>query len=355
MARAKYYLFTVNNPVDRDIPTLDNGITFIVYQEEVGETGTRHIQGYLGLDERCRVINLKERYPWLSRAHLEVRRGTHKQALDYCTKEATRVSAPVYLGTMPSCGGSATSLQAACDVLRSGEKLCNVNNDTVFVKHHRGLQALRAQVLRASSASWRVIKVLIIYGLTGLGKTRWAYERYGVQNVFRLTQPVGAQLWFDGYDGESCVIIDDFTGWIKYRYLLTLLDGYPVDLPVKGAVVPALFTTVVITSNVPYEAWYPNHDVSPLRRRISRIIQVHEPLDFTSGAPDLMSEDECAGDCNEFIDGSTCDVPDVPGTGDPDWHVNGNTLMQNDIDGQDEADQHWIDWRAQLPSPQWDV
>ena len=40
--------------------------------------------------------------------------------------------------------------------------------------------------------------------------------------------------------------------------MLTLLDHYPLQLEYKGSMSPALYTTVVITSNVSPDHWYAN-------------------------------------------------------------------------------------------------
>lgn len=96
--------------------------------------------------------------------------------------------------------------------------------------------------------------------------------------VFLLDQPGGNNLWFDGYDGQSVLIIDDFSGWIKYRFLLRLLDGYQVRLEVKGSHTWAAWTEVYITSNVPPEGWYERGAPPELLRRLDEIVYVAEPL-----------------------------------------------------------------------------
>jgi len=90
-SQAKHWLFTLNNPTGPlELESIDD-LQYGVYQEEIGENGTRHFQGYLIFSVRKRLTQLKA-IQQLSRAHFEARRGTSKQARDYCMKEETRVA-----------------------------------------------------------------------------------------------------------------------------------------------------------------------------------------------------------------------------------------------------------------------
>lgn len=75
--------------------------------------------------------------------------------------------------------------------------------------------------------------------------------------------------WWDGYDGHEDVIIDDFYGWLKWSFLLNLLDRYPLMLPNKGGYCECKIKRIIITSNKSPEEWYPSkEDKTPLLRRI---------------------------------------------------------------------------------------
>lgn len=115
---------------------------------------------------------------------------------------------------------------------------------------------------------WRDVEVVVFWGKTGTGKTRTAMAE---DSVYKLNTNNNGTLWFDGYDGEKTLVLDDFYGWIKYGELLTLLDGYPYRCQVKGSSVWARWTKVIITSNKRYEDWYMDRDISALKRRISKI------------------------------------------------------------------------------------
>lgn len=118
----------------------------------------------------------------------------------------------------------------------------------VFVRFHRGLQAYRTVMVEPRDKNIKP-RIVILWGASGTGKTRTATEEF--PDAYLLTKPnADGNVWFDGYDGEDVVIIDEFYGWIKYDLLLRICDRYPLQVPVKGAMVQFKATTIVFTSNV---------------------------------------------------------------------------------------------------------
>lgn len=85
-------------------------------------------------------------------------------------------------------------------------------------------------------------------------------------------------MWFDGYEGEETLIIDDFYGWCPHSMLLRVLDRYPFRCPVKGGFTWGLWKNVIITSNKHPKDWYEKfdwRDDEALRRRIHAIYRVN--------------------------------------------------------------------------------
>ena len=83
MQRSRSWIFTINNPTQE--PTLESsGAAYITYGREVGANGTPHLQGFV------QFTNAKTRNAVrtkLAGAHLEIRRGTITQAIEYCHKD----------------------------------------------------------------------------------------------------------------------------------------------------------------------------------------------------------------------------------------------------------------------------
>jgi len=74
-------VFTLNNPTEAEEEALkSSSLKFVIYQHEIGEQGTPHLQGYAVFNTAQRLPGAK-RILGSDRYHLERRRGTADQAL----------------------------------------------------------------------------------------------------------------------------------------------------------------------------------------------------------------------------------------------------------------------------------
>jgi len=116
---SRFWVFTENNydTIYYDLP--HDNVTYMIFQEEVGESGTRHLQGYCELAEAQRLSWLKNHVN--NDAHWAMRRGSQEQAIIYCSKEETRVGGPYILG-VPSISqqGRRTDLEKALSLVTDG-------------------------------------------------------------------------------------------------------------------------------------------------------------------------------------------------------------------------------------------
>lgn len=86
--QSKAWCFTLNNYTEEEKASIDameddnkrdeQGISYIIYGIEVGESGTRHLQGYIEFSKRVRLSGCRK---FLQRAHFERRRGTSLQGV----------------------------------------------------------------------------------------------------------------------------------------------------------------------------------------------------------------------------------------------------------------------------------
>ena len=80
-------------------PFKGDKITYLVYQRESGDESHReHWQGYAECSGQGLSIKSWQGELGQPGAHLEKRQGTQQQAIDYCTKEETRISGPHHFG-----------------------------------------------------------------------------------------------------------------------------------------------------------------------------------------------------------------------------------------------------------------
>ena len=86
------------------------------------------------------------------------------------------------------------------------------------------------------------IRVLWFYR-AAYGKTKEAYRMF--PNLYSAM----SVKWWDGYEGEKEVLIDEFwKDFYKYHELLRLLDRYPYKVEKKGGWAHLQATTIVITA-----------------------------------------------------------------------------------------------------------
>jgi len=86
MANAVNWCYTLNNYTLEEVEYLKTiECKYHVFQSEVGERGTPHIQGFIQLKKKKRFNQVKELIS--QRAHIENMKGTALEASDYCEKE----------------------------------------------------------------------------------------------------------------------------------------------------------------------------------------------------------------------------------------------------------------------------
>lgn len=67
--------------------------SYCSWQLERGQSGTLHVQAYVQFAGNKRLASLRALWPG---CHAEVRRGSHEQAVEYTSKEDTRIQGGVH-------------------------------------------------------------------------------------------------------------------------------------------------------------------------------------------------------------------------------------------------------------------
>jgi hypothetical protein len=251
--RSRAWVFTLNNP-DKQLE-LEGQCQYAVWQLEEGEKETPHYQGYIQFKTKKSMRQVKRLVG--KAAHVEVRKGTIKQAIAYCKKKDTRVEGPWQVGEEPRKGqGRRTDLETAARMTKDST-IAEVMEEYpgMVARYHRGLKFVRQQyVSMQRGTEFRAPKIMVLWGETGAGKTRKCMEWDA--NLYKLNHYEGGNVWFDGYDGQKTILIDEFYGDIKLSFMLQLLDGYALRVQVKGDFVTLNHETILITSNQHPEEWY---------------------------------------------------------------------------------------------------
>ncbi len=240
-------------------------------RERCDTTSRLHWQLYLELPSPGRFRSI-QRLVGDPVAHCEACKGTQSANISYCTKDDTYAGedSRFEYGERSAGGqGRRNDIGDALLVIRAGVSQATIHtlfedHGPVMVKYHRGMSAAVSHYLGRTERK-DAPEVFVHYGLTGTGKTHYVYHRHPMHDVWRAPVAVSGSQWFDGYLGHPVALFDDFDGHHPaITVMLQVLDKYPLTVPVKGSHIAWLPTTIYITTNLPFDQWYP--EAAPAHR-----------------------------------------------------------------------------------------
>lgn len=251
--------------------------------EQCPTTSRLHIQGYLKCHQPVRYTQLKTAMG--TTVHFDKCQGSESQCVNYATKVASRIQGPFYWPSQeqfPNHQGKRKDLDDVAESILAGKQIHEVALEypVTYIRYHKGFQALSSAYQKSKVTPWREVKVYVFFGKTGTGKTRSVYRQCFPDLPYRPDLSHD-KTWWDGYEGQDSILLDDFYGQIAISTLLHLLDGYPLQIPVKTAFTQALWTRVFITSNVSPNEWYAQNDRIPDEVRLGMLRRITESIEFT--------------------------------------------------------------------------
>lgn len=314
--RSTNLVFTLNNYTDvevqaiRELPT-DATVRFVAYGREIGENGTPHLQGVLVFKTKKTVV---QAHSYIPRAHFEIARGTFDQAYLYVKKgeqshaewEQLKSDGPTY-GLNADVFEAGDKPMAQKDVRKKGGegekkkwqevKQLAISGDidaidpSVYVRYYNTLKNIAKDHMQKPNDLNRVSGVWIS-GPSGVGKSRAARE------VFGKVYDKMPNKWWDGYQNEPVVLIDDLDTshdflahnlkrWAdRYSFVCeakgnareirpkvivvtsqyTIDDIWPLDKPAADAIKRRFIRCPIILSpeaQAKYDAVYANGIISP--------------------------------------------------------------------------------------------
>lgn len=140
----------------------------------------------------------------------------------------------------------------------------------LWVRNHRAFK--KYKVLHTPKRNWEM-SITVLVGPTGVGKTRWVYDNF--EDLYSVPPTKQSGCYWDGYDGQEVVLIDEMYGSrFSYAWLLQLLDRYSFLIPVHGGQVPFTSSRIIMCSNSHPDEWYDPQKFpfsgSPLERRLTQ-------------------------------------------------------------------------------------
>lgn len=270
--QAKNFCFTLNNPVVSTEEWVDKFFedekpVFIIAGYEIApKTGTPHLQGFCAFSIRRRYTGMATKY----NASFRVAKGGLAANIDYCSKD-----------------GKVYERGERDDVAVQGGKRTN-KEEAVIILNDIMTKRSRRELIREMPWQWRQInalnderpdrseapKVLYIHGATGHGKTTTTKKVLNELGISAYWKP-SAIKWWNGYDHQDCVILEEFTSCFNCTTFLQLCDETPMCVEFKGGMLKFDSKYIIILSNTAPDDQYPKvYDDNPARhdaymRRVS--------------------------------------------------------------------------------------
>ena len=112
-----------------------------------------------------------------------------------------------------------------------------------------------------------------IHGPAGAGKS------YACRVAFPGLYCKPQNKWWDGYNGETAVLLDDFdkTGACLAHYMKIWADGYSFNAEIKGGMVRPRYETLLVTSNyLPEDIFKDDEELCAAIRRRFKVIMLED-------------------------------------------------------------------------------
>lgn len=245
MSKSTRWCFTLNNYNDDEvviIRALQVKIVYLVFGYEVApETGTPHLQGFVIFKSQQRFAAVRKILP---RAHWEITQRTSIAAANYCKEDGKFEEFGVLPMSAGEAGGAAEKDRWELARKRAREGNLDEVPSDIYIKYYRTLKEIAKDHMVKPEDAGDVTGVWL-YGEPGVGKSR------AVTEVFPAAYKKMQNKWWDGYQNEEVVWLDDYDSKELGHLLKIWADRYSFLAETKGGAIhirPKLF---VITSNYP--------------------------------------------------------------------------------------------------------
>lgn len=235
--------------------------TYSIYgNEKAPTTGTPHVQGYIIFKKNQRLSAVKKMIPT---AHWEIAKGSTEQNIAYCSKDGEFEE----FGERPKTKkeiGDDERIRWKNIIAMAKAGTLEENEPKIYYQTYKTAEALKTRYMAAPAIEK---EVKVFWGPTGTGKSKLAWEEAGMD---AFPKDPRTKFW-NGYNEQKNVILDEFRGGIDIAHMLRWLDRYPSIVEVKGSSTPLMAEKIWITSNLHPKDWYPELDQETQKALIRRL------------------------------------------------------------------------------------
>ena len=321
----KAVLFTAFPDTEDEEPTytenMDKQMTTAVWSKEIcPETGKHHWQGYFV------AKNCKKKEGWMGilklfnngktvhevaiRPSLAYRsQAKHDKAKNYCgagdfekdgkTKEANESYMEMKDDITFGQQGARTDLAAIKEQLLEGRSYNDIAELELsledIAKFGHAMETVENIARRKNKRDFQCHGVWF-HGAEGTGKSHmahWFMETFFKGEYFRVSDDVCAKGWWDAYNGESVIWWDEAKGEIEHKTLMSIVDKFPYDLPIRGkAPVPCLAKFFVVSSVASPESAYAKYLSTAVSGRLGELRRRFDVIDLGSTPMDQSASQE---------------------------------------------------------------
>ena len=297
------------------------GIQYLVMGLEIcPDTGKEHIQGYVEFTGQKKMKEIKQIFadPGL---HIEPRYGSQEEAINYCKKD----------GKWKQFGhskqqGQRTDLEDTYEQLKVGKSLLEIAaaHPGTYIRYFKGIERLRDLMLQNKQKhEERTNPQVIVYiGKSGVGKSHACYNDPDYQESgYKYPVQQAGKVYFDGYQGESCIWFDEFGGSVlPFHVFLRLADKWETRVETKGSSTCIIGLKKILISTTTYpKDWWPNsdkyrEDPNQLWRRLTAVYYIPKLENGKHAEPVLVRDPANFGSIQaDCIDTITCpDESEIP-------------------------------------------
>lgn len=272
MSKSRAFCLTLNNYTVLEQMQLKDHISekcvYGIIGEEVGESGTPHLQCYIYYaNQTARTMAKWTSLLGSNRYHIEIARGTPTENKRYCSKEMKFTE----YGILPVSQND--RWKDAVDILKDGGFVKDViiSHPQIGITCYKNLKEIRNEFATERSSN-ETTALFWFYGPPGSGKSRYAKDI----DPDYYKKPAG-QWWDDLYQQQKVVLMDDYRPSKEFplEEMLNLIDYGKHTIPVKGGFRKFNSKIVVITSPLSMRetfahlTWMLPENLQQLERRIT--------------------------------------------------------------------------------------